>query len=70
VIIIPLWTARGRCFSIKKKAFKLPPVKAIMYGGQQEHGIRPGTIPVALVAGCGKACEIAANEYKENEIKL
>jgi len=41
-----------------------------MYGGQQEHGIRPGTIPVALVAGCGKACEIAANEYKENEIKL
>jgi len=55
---------------LKKKAYKHPPVKAIMYGGQQEHGIRPGTIPVALVAGCGKACEIAASEYKENEIKL
>jgi cysteine desulfurase len=55
---------------LKKKAYKLPPVKAIMYGGQQEHGIRPGTIPVALVVGCGKACEIAANEYKENEKKL
>ena len=41
-----------------------------MYGGQQEHGIRPGTIPVALVAGCGKACEIAENEYKENSQKL
>ena len=37
-----------------------------MYGGQQEHGIRPGTIPVALVAGCGQACEIAENEYKNN----
>ena len=37
-----------------------------MYGGQQEHGIRPGTIPVALVAGLGKACEIAEIEYKEN----
>jgi len=55
---------------LKKKAYKFPPVKAIMYGGQQEHRIRPGTIPVALAAGCGKACEIAANEYKENEIKL
>ena len=51
---------------LKKKKYKLPPVKNIMYGGQQEHGIRPGTIPVALVAGCGKACEIAEKEYREN----
>ena len=40
-----------------------------MYGGQQERGIRPGTIPVALVAGCGKACELANAEYKENAKK-
>lgn len=39
------------------------------HGGQQEHGIRPGTIPVALVAGCGMACEIASAEYKENAKK-
>lgn len=56
--------------ALRKKAYKLPPVKAIMHGGHQEHGIRPGTIPVALVAGCGKACEIAEAEYKENERKL
>lgn len=37
-----------------------------MYGGQQEKGIRPGTLPVALIAGCGKACEIAEDEYKKN----
>jgi cysteine desulfurase len=55
---------------LRKKRYKLPPVKQIMYGGQQEHGIRPGTIPVALVAGCGKACEIAENEYKDNSIKV
>ena len=54
---------------LKKKRYKLPPVKNIMYGGQQEHGIRPGTIPVALVAGCGMACEIANIEYKENAKK-
>ncbi len=51
---------------LRKKQYKLPPVKAIMYGGQQEHGIRPGTIPVALVAGLGKACELAQAEYLDN----
>ena len=51
---------------LKKKKYKLPPVKNIMYGGQQEKGIRPGTLPVALIAGCGKACEIAEDEYKKN----
>ena len=56
------------CLILRKKDYKLPPVKAIMYGGQQEHGIRPGTIPVALVAGCGKACEIAERDYDHNRI--
>ncbi len=51
---------------MRKKSYKFPPVKPIMYGGQQEHGIRPGTVPVALVAGCGKACELAEAEYKLN----
>lgn len=55
---------------VKKNRYKLPPVKNIMYGGQQEHGLRPGTIPVALVAGCGRACEIAEQNYLDNEIKL
>ena len=54
---------------LRKTGYKLPPVKNIFYGGQQEHGIRPGTIPVALVAGCGKACEIAEQEYKLNAEK-
>ncbi len=55
---------------LKKKRYKLPPVKAIIYGGQQEHGIRPGTTPVALVAGLGKACELAELEYGENSAAL
>lgn len=52
---------------LRKSHYKLPPVKPIMYGGQQEHGIRPGTIPVALVGGLGKACEIAEKEYRDNQ---
>lgn len=51
---------------LRKQKYKFPPIKAIMYGGQQEHGIRPGTLPVALIAGLGKACEIAEEEYKDN----
>ena len=54
---------------LRRKNYKLPPIKNIMYGGQQEHGIRPGTIPVALVAGLGKACEIAGSEYQSNTLK-
>lgn len=54
---------------LRRKKYKLPPVKNIMYGGQQEHGLRPGTIPVALVAGCGAACENAEKEYIENNRK-
>ena len=53
---------------LKRKRYRLPPVKNIMFGGQQEHGIRPGTTPVALVAGIGKACEIVRVEYK-NQMK-
>lgn len=52
---------------MRRKNYKLPPVKPIMYGGQQEHGISPGTIPVALVGGLGKACEIAIDEHKSDE---
>lgn len=51
---------------LKKDRFKFPPIIPITYGGGQERGIRPGTIPTALVAGMGKACEIAITEHKSN----
>ena len=50
---------------LKRQKGRRLPVKAITYGGQQENGIRPGTIPVALVAGCGACCCLAAKHYKE-----
>ena len=54
---------------LRKKRYSLPPISPIMYGGPQEHGIRPGTLPTALIAGFGKACEIASDEYIENAQK-
>lgn len=47
---------------MRKKRYRLPPVTPIMFGGGQEHGIRPGTLPTALIAGFGKACSIAEEE--------
>lgn len=54
---------------LKRNKYVLPPVKPIFFGGQQEKGISPGTIPVALVAGLGMACELAEREYKSNSEK-
>ncbi len=51
---------------LKRKRYKLPPVQPILFGGGQEHGLRPGTTPVPLVAGFGKACELASLEYKKD----
>lgn len=39
--------------------YENPPVKQLMYGGGQERGFRPGTTPVALVAGFAKAVELS-----------
>lgn len=54
---------------LKRKRYRLPPVKPIMFGGAQEHGIRPGTLPVALIAGLGEACLIMKQEYTVNNEK-
>lgn len=55
--------------ALRKRGFRLPPIEGIMYGGKQERGIRPGTIPVALVAGLGAACEYSEEEYQETAEK-
>jgi len=46
--------------------YKRPPVKPLMYGGQQERGYRPGTTPVALVAGFVLAAELCDKEASEH----
>jgi cysteine desulfurase len=42
-----------------------------MHGGDQEKGIRPGTLPTSLIVGLGKAIEIAdQNRIIELQEKL
>lgn len=51
---------------MRKKRYKLPPLTPVFYGGSQEHGFRPGTVPTALIAGLGEASRIASIEYSNN----
>jgi cysteine desulfurase len=40
-----------------------PPLEPLMYGGGQEKGVRPGTLPVHLVAALGEAARIAQRTH-------
>jgi cysteine desulfurase len=54
-------------FVFKRDAsYRRPPIQPLMYGGQQERGYRPGTTPVALVAGFGLAAELCDKEASEH----
>lgn len=50
---------------VKRRGFKKVPLQPLMYGGGQERGLRPGTLPVALIAGLGEACSLA---HKKSEM--
>lgn len=52
----------------RRRGFKRPPITPLMYGGGQERGIRPGTLPVALVAGFGLAARLALEEAAERQV--
>ena len=49
-----------------KRTYKRPPIKPLLYGGPQERGYRPGTTPVALVAGFARAAELCNDEAEEH----
>jgi len=49
---------------MRRRGFKSLPLRPLMFGGGQERGLRPGTVPVHLVAGLGEAATIAASEFE------
>lgn len=51
---------------LRMKKYKKPPLTPLVFGGGHEGGLRSGTLPVALIVGLGKACEIAENEHLSN----
>jgi cysteine desulfurase len=46
------------------------PLSPLMFGGGQERGLRPGTMPVALVAGLGEAARLSLAEHGSRLAKV
>jgi cysteine desulfurase len=47
---------------VRRRGFRRVPLEPLMFGGGQERGLRPGTLPVALIAGLGSAATLALKE--------
>ena len=50
---------------MKRRAGRRAPISPLMFGGGQERGLRPGTLPVPLIAGLGLAAELAEKEREQ-----
>lgn len=48
----------------RRRGYRRLPLSPLMMGGGQERGLRPGTLPVALIAALGKAAEVACAEIE------
>jgi len=49
---------------VKRRGSKRTPIACLAYGGGQERGMRPGTVPVALAVGFGQASNFALREHQ------
>lgn len=53
----------------RRRGYDRVPLSPLMFGGGQERGIRPGTVPVALVAALGMAAEMASKNHEKRRLK-
>ena len=49
----------------RRRGGERPPLEPLTYGGGQEMGLRPGTLPTPLVVALGKAAELAIQEHAQ-----
>lgn len=60
---------------IRRRGYDRLPLTPLFFGGGQERGLRPGTLPVAMVAALGMAAELAVRDNQKrqqrcNEIRI
>jgi len=54
---------------LRKRAMRRVPLEPLMFGGGQERGLRPGTLPVHLIVGFGMASDVALSDWKARHSK-
>lgn len=55
---------------IKADKYGLPSISSLMHGGNQEEGLRGGTLSVHNIVGLGKAAELAKKDFEERSKHL
>ena len=55
--------------AIKRRDFRMPALTPLTYGGGQERGLRPGTLPVPLIVGFGRAAELACENARDRQMR-
>lgn len=50
---------------VRQRGYEPPPLKPLTFGGGQERGLRPGTLPVPLIIAFGLAAKIAQADHAE-----
>lgn len=53
----------------RRRGYDRIPLTPLMFGGGQERGLRPGTLPVPLIVALGLAAELAGKEWKKRAEK-
>ncbi|MBS0262181.1 MAG: aminotransferase class V-fold PLP-dependent enzyme, partial [Planctomycetes bacterium] len=49
---------------VRRRGTQPRAVQPLLFGGAQERGVRPGTVPVALAVGLGEAARLAGLEWE------
>jgi cysteine desulfurase len=55
---------------MRRRGYERVPIKPLTYGGGQERGLRPGTLPVHLIAGFGTAATVAKRDHAKRLKKV
>ncbi|NDC80204.1 MAG: cysteine desulfurase DndA [Verrucomicrobia bacterium] len=54
---------------VRQRGKQKVPLMPLVFGGGQEQGLRPGTLPVPLIAAFGEAAELGQQHHAERERK-